>query len=366
MAVLLDNMNQREIPVKYDTAAKNLILNNDGKIVGVAAECGGKSLNLKARQAVILACGGFEFDKWAKLQFLEAKPFYAMGSTSSTGDGLRMAQAVGARMWHMWHTHNSYGFKYKEFPMAFRHCFGGSLATHGGQKKIQRMPWIVIDKFGKRFMNEFHPAPQDTGARPLSYFDPDLPGFPRIPCYLIFDDNGRQLRPFGVPLGFPEDFPNGERYKWSRDNSAEIEKGWIIQGASIKELAQRIKNLPNNDNRISSSLLKQTISKWNKIVDSGVDDDFKRNPGTMMPINTPPYYAMEAWPVITNTQGGPEHNINRQVLDAWGNPIPRLYTAGELGSFFGHLYELSGNIGECFLSGRIAAKNAAEEKVIEF
>jgi predicted oxidoreductase len=80
------------------------------------------------------------------------------------------------------------------------------------------------------------------------------------------------------------------------------------------------------------------------------------------PIEHPPYYALESWPIIVNTQGGPEHNARQQVLDAMGQVIPRLYAVGELGSMYGHIYELGGNLGECVASGMIAGEAAAEEK----
>ena len=80
-----------------------------------------------------------------------------------------------------------------------------------------------------------------------------------------------------------------------------------------------------------------------------------------MPISTPPFYAMEAWPIVSNTQGGPVHDPNQRVLDPMGQPIPRLYVAGEISSIFGHLYLEAGNITECFVSGKIAGTNAAKE-----
>jgi len=365
MALLLDNLEHRKIPLQCLTAAEKLILNSKGIITGIEALSEGKKLKIRIRKGIVLACGGFEYDEWAKLQFLEAKPFYAMGSLASTGDGLRMAQSVGARLWHMWHTHNSYGFKYDGFPMAFRHCVGGSLMTHGALKKVALMPWIVVDKKGRRFMNEFPPAPQDTSGRPLAHFDADLPGYPRIPCYLIFDDPGRQKKRIGAPLGFPEQFPGGKRYRWSADNSKEIEKGWILKADSLTRLAERIKQMPNNGALMNSAQLEETVSQWNAAVKKGRDEAFNRHPQSMLPIETAPFFAMEAWPIVTNTQGGPEHNEKRQVLDAYGSPIPRLYTAGELGSFFGHIYELSGNIGECFASGRIAGTAVAGEKPLD-
>ena len=214
-------------------------------------------------------------------------------------------------------------------------------------------------------MNEFPPAPQDTSARPMAYFDADLPGYPRIPSYLIFDDQGRQKKRIGAPLGFPEQFPGGKRYQWSADNSKEVEKGWILKADSLAELAEKIKQMPNNNALMDAGFLEETVCQWNEAMKKGRDKAFNRHPESMMPIETAPFFAMESWPIVTNTQGGPEHNEKRQVLDAWGNPIPRLYTAGELGSFFGHIYELSGNIGECFASGRIAGIAVAEEKSLD-
>ena len=81
-----------------------------------------------------------------------------------------------------------------------------------------------------------------------------------------------------------------------------------------------------------------------------------------MPIEIPPFYASEVWPVISNTQGGPEHNVRQQIIDAMGNTISHLYAVGELGSFFSHIYELGCNLGECLSSGRVAGRPAAAEE----
>jgi hypothetical protein len=199
-------------------------------------------------------------------------------------------------------------------------------------------------------MNEYPPAPQDTPHRDLSHFDPDLPGFPRIPCFLIFDEAARKARHIGRPLGL-----KGVSYEWSEDNSKEIEKGWIIKGETLDDLAKKI--------RVPEDHLKDTVNRWNECVKVGQDIDFGRPSETMFaPIESPPYYAMESWPILVNTQGGPEHNAKQQVLHISGKPIPRLYAVGELGSLFGHIYELGGNLGECVSSGLIAAENACGEK----
>jgi predicted oxidoreductase len=80
----------------------------------------------------------------------------------------------------------------------------------------------------------------------------------------------------------------------------------------------------------------------------------------MMSIKTPPFYGAPVWATLSNTQGGPVHDAKQRIVDVYGEPIPRLYAAGELGSSFGHLYLSGGNIAECFVTGRIAGHEAAK------
>ena len=95
-----------------------------------------------------------------------------------------------------------------------------------------------------------------------------------------------------------------------------------------------------------------------------MDPDFGRAKEMMGPIDTPPYYALQHWPVIVSVSGGPRHDKESRVLDQSGKPIPRLYAAGELGSLFAWLYEAGGGLAECIVFGRIAGNNAAAEKPV--
>jgi len=339
--LLVDNIEARGIPVFYNTSVSALITDTEGAVVGVKAVLNEKETFIKARKGVILATGGFEFNEKLKREYFEAIPVYSMGNPGNTGDGVLIAQKVGAALWHMWHFHGSYGFKFPDFEPAFRNALGG--ARHEGRK----VAWILVDQLGKRFMNEYHPAPQDTMHRPLEYFDPDLPGYPRIPAIMIFDEDGRKLGRIANPLTAYEQ----HKYHWSFDNSAEVERGWIKRYDSIEALAEGF--------HLDARRLVATIERWNEQVGKGRDEDFGRPPGTMVPIKKPPFYAVYVWPICTNTQGGPEHDEKQRVLDPYGNPIPGLYAVGELGSFFGHLYLLGGNLSECVIGGRIAGKEAA-------
>ena len=70
----------------------------------------------------------------------------------------------------------------------------------------------------------------------------------------------------------------------------------------------------------------------------------------------------ELSPSMLNTQGGPRRNEKAQIVRPDGSPIPRLYSAGELGSIYSYLYQGTGNIGECLAFGRVSGRNAAAEK----
>jgi len=340
--VVYDNVNARKIEVMLATPAEQLITSPQGEVRGIAANSKGETINIKAKKGIVLACGGYENDDHMKLQYFEAQPVYPV-YLGNTGDGIKMAQKAGAALWHMWHFHGGYGFKFPELPFAIRHVWAGP------RNENRKMIWIAVDKFGKRFMDEYPPAPQDTGTRPLEFYDADIQDYPRIPSYLIFDEDGRKLGPIGIPI------VNDERYdaSWSEDNRAEIEKGWIKKGNSIEEIAAQID--------VNPKVLRATVDRWNALCAKGADDDYRRPPKTMMPIATPPFYVMEAWPIVNNTQGGPEHDVKQRVLDAMKKPIPRLYVAGEISSIYGHLYLEAGNITECFVAGKIAGTNVAQE-----
>ena len=79
----------------------------------------------------------------------------------------------------------------------------------------------------------------------------------------------------------------------------------------------------------------------------------------MAVIKNPPYYVGRVWPIVSNTQGGPVHNEKQQIINSFGEPIPRLYAAGELGSAFGYLYLSGANLSECLITGKVAGGEVA-------
>jgi succinate dehydrogenase/fumarate reductase flavoprotein subunit len=337
------------VDVRLGTPVARLIRSAGNEIRGVVAATPRGERRIAARRAVILACGGFEANAQMKARYWEGKPVLTASTRGNTGDGVHMAQAAGADLWHMWHFHGCYAFKHPQadFPFALR---VKRLPDWNPAKKEEadvKMVWIIVDRGGRRYMNESPPYCQDTAHRPMHLLDPETMSYPRNPSYLITDERGRAT----YPLGDVRTNDHQYAYDWSEDNRKEIALGILQQATSIDELARRI--------GADSAALASTLARWNALCDQGHDADFGRPRGTMMRIDTPPYCFGEVFPAVSNTQGGPVHNPKQEILDTAGAPIARLYAAGELGSSFGHLYLSGGNIAECFVTGAIAGREAA-------
>ncbi len=361
--ILDDNLSAQNVKIRLNTRAIRLITaGNTREVIGIVTENAGATTRIRVKRGVVLACGGFEGNQKFREQFWEGNPVLPAAARHNTGDGIVMAQDLGAELWHMWHFHGAYGFKAAdpEYPYAIRVKRLPDWVPHAGFGFVPRrdetgsidasqvkMAWILLDKNGKRFMNEYQPYLQDTAHRPMHYFDPATQSYPRIPAYLICDEEGRKLYPLGRPTSNDKDL----YYEWSGDNLREVESGILKRGQTIAELARILGLEPRN--------VEQSVARWNQQCAAANDDDFGRPNGAMVPVSTPPFYGAPVWPVVSNTQGGPVHDAEQRIIDVYGEPIPRLYAVGELGSAYGHLYMSGGNISECLITGRIAGINVA-------
>ena len=348
MKLLEDNVDTRQgIDVRYSTAAARLITGPDGAVRGMwVMDSDGEDRAIAARKGVILACGGFESNQALQRQYWQINPVYSAAFRGNTGDGIRMAVDVGADLWHMWHFHGSYGFRHTDpaFPFAIRMKRLPDWVPEVRETDAV-MSWILLDRKGRRFMNEYEPYVQDTGHRPLDVMNPSKVEQPYIPCYAVVDEEGRQRYPLG---GVVFNDSNVEPYEWSQDNLKEVQNGILTKCESLGDLAEVI--------GCDAETLQASVERWNADCDAGRDSTHDRPPQTMAPIRTPPFYLGTIWPVVSNTQGGPVHDAKQRILNPYGEPISRLYEAGEVGSIWGHLYLSGANLSECFIGGRIAGR----------
>jgi succinate dehydrogenase/fumarate reductase flavoprotein subunit len=355
---LTSQVAQRRIHVLFNTTAHKLLTNLKGEVVGVRVISGEQKLvkDIKAHKAVIMTTGGFEYNETMKLNYLKVYPAYFCGTSANTGDGHRMAMEVGADFWHMNCCSARAVAKFPHFPIAFSMDFYGWNIDqrHLGRQTLDttKVPagYVIVDRAGKRFTSENF---KDHALYyELALYDSQRLCYPRVPCFWIFDRRRMEGGPLPVRLGGATG--PVQLYRWERDNKQEVEKGWIIQGKSIEELA-RSAGIPPTD-------LVDTVRNYNNYCQQGNDPEFSRRTLDLVPIDYPPFYAVPLYPGGPNTQGGPRRDYRARVLNVDGDPIPKLYAAGELGSVYGMLYPSGGaNLAECIAFGRIAGENAASE-----
>src|SRR5260221_5675252 len=171
--VMADNVERRGIAVLTQSRAAPLLVAPDGGVGGVLSSRDGREQRIGARRGVVLACGGFEADPEMQRQHWPAGPAPSAAYKLNTGDGIRIGQSLGAGLWHMWHYHGSYGYRHPDpaYPYAIRVKRLPDWRPGDG-RQLPVMAWILLDRQGRRFMNEYEPYLQDTGHRPLGEYDP--------------------------------------------------------------------------------------------------------------------------------------------------------------------------------------------------
>jgi hypothetical protein len=183
----------------------------------------------------------------------------------------------------------------------------------------------------------------------LLTYDASTDSTPRNPCFWFFEERRRRAGPLtlthiGAPaLGL---------YDWNPDNSAEIDRGRISKGDTISEAAAGV----GVEDRAAVAL---TVARYNEAFAAGTGDELLRRAETLVPLNQPPYCCVPLYAGGSNTTGGPRRDERSQIHDVFGDPIARLYGAGELGQPSGLLYPCDGsNISEVLCFGQIAAESA--------
>jgi len=347
----------RGIEILYETPATRLIKSEDGEIVGAMAMAGGKEIAVKAKKAVVLTAGGFEYNVAMRRAFLEGPGvtgwgFY--GSPDNRGEGIKMAIAAGAGLAKVAKSASRIepavpaGRGYEETGLKM-----------GLSGNVRRPNSIVVDNYGKRYTDEYVIV---DSTRPYRYqfykeavkYDMYKMIYPRDPSWHIFDETFRSS--YYAAAGGPVRF---RFVDWPADNLKAIENGWVLKGDTVEELVAKIRADRENRSLMDADTLVQTIETFNSYATAGDDLEFGRDPDTMGPVETPPYYALKLYPGGPNTKGGIDADANRNVLDWEGQPMARLYTAGEISSVWKFTYQSGGNVTECMACGRVAGRNAA-------
>ena len=264
-------------------------------------------------KAVVITAGGFgaNFDLMASYDE-SLRNAVTTNHSGATGDGILMAQAVGADTVDM--------EQIQLHPTVIQSdgtLVSESVRSHGA---------IIVNTEGKRFVNDL--AGRDVVSQ-AELKQPD--GY----CFIIFDQHLQD------EVALTQKF---------------IDRGFTITGNTYEELAQ---NMGLTGDAVQNFV--NTMNTWNESVAKGEDAEFGRNNGMDADLSTAPYYAIKIAPGIHHTMGGIKINTNAEVIDTNGNVIPGLFAAGETTGGIHGGNRVGGNaVCDFIVFGRIAGKSASE------
>lgn len=363
---LEDQILERGIEKLFESPAKRLVQDPvTREVLGVVAESGGQEIYVKAKRAVCVCAGGWEFNQQMVRDFQGIPVLYGIGSPYNTGETIKMCWAAGADIRNMsaiaapsgWSAGILPGYESAQL-VSLSPAAGGSIVIGANNKRFHNeyREELYGGLSGKSYEERKAIAGQEgtvstTGQeiRNGVFVRWDRP----LPAHMIFDEAARLSGAlFGMMgMGWAAGV---EGYEPSADNSVELEAGWFTVADTVEELATKMGRDPG--------AVQDAIDRWNQSCAAGVDEEYGRT-ANLTPIEGPPYYAIEIFPECLNTQGGMLRNIKSQVLDIEGDVIPRLYSAGENGDIWTIVYQCMSNVGGgCYAYGRVAGANAAAEE----
>lgn len=327
----------------WNTKVTSLVI-EEGQVRGVrGVGLRDETTNDFRATSVVLATGGFESNlelvrqHWPPaLPGLEGGARVLLGSgINSQGSGFDVAIAGGAALTNLDHQ-----LFYATGLVDPRDPSGKRGLNSFNAESI----WVNIE--GRRFVSEF------AGRIPdLSGLVPVVMRQPQGVYWSVFDAKGRAA--FFVSGSGWDDTNNVQREIFANPKMAR----WVKQADSIDGLARAAGLLPD--------ALEQSVRRWNEMIAAGEDTEWQRfgRSDTNRPkaIATPPFYAIQYFPLSRKSMGGVAVDLSCRVLDRRGQPIPNLYAVGELagvGGINGRAALEGTMLGPGLLMGRIAAREA--------
>lgn len=312
--------------VYYSTRVNKLLTDETGRVVGVeATDDNGVKYTIKAK-ATLLTTGGFGNNKDMLSEPVKSALYY--GPVSSTGDGHKMAMALGAKTQLM-----EYG---KRYPNGIEVAPGIAKSTIYANVGAFDQAGILVDVNGKRFVNE--------KASNRHILDPMMQT-PNHQAYVFMDQKSWE--------GFYKRLPE-------TGVSHEDADKFLAANGTMKPLFAKADTIEGVAKiaGVNADNLKATVKRYNDFVTAKKDADFARPVQYMKATIAAegPYYIVEQKPRFATTMGGLCTNDNLNVVKNDGTVIPGLYAAGELvGGVMGDDSPAGANVGWALTSGRVAA-----------
>jgi succinate dehydrogenase/fumarate reductase flavoprotein subunit len=338
------------------------------------------TMAIRARKAVILATGGNTSNVHFRRMFdPRLTEVYQVGGepyTFQDASGELAAMAIGASLWGLGNqmlengatirAHHAIGTRYNYFVWDVN-CPIFPLVRATGLAVKNWQDLILVNQLGQRFYDE------SKGDYPhgnvYNDIQPYMPGDYRNNARITYDPTHYNYFNAAAAMNAasePPDYAAGPiwaifdadmvaREQWQVTPPYVDPDGYFFRGDTLAQLAAAIHN-PYQAKPMDGTTLHATVARYNAFVDSGADADFGK-PTPRYKIQTPPFYAAWATPLVHDARAGLRINAQCQVMDLQGRVIPGLYCAGEsAGGFNQH------GLGRCTTQGYIGGKYAAAEQ----
>jgi len=285
------------------------ILDNNGKAIGVKVSTPDGDYKVLAK-AVIVATGGFSASKELLKRYAPDwmdRP--TTGASSLTGDGISMAQKLGADTASM----DQIKVNYLCHP----------LTKKDGVSLTAITPYtVLLNHDGKRFVDENHPS--------INFKSKAMMKQPKHEAYAVVDQNAI------------------DKLKLMKNYA---DAGYFVKADTIEGLAKKLD--VNQENFVN------TMNRYISDCKAGLDKDQELGRKIQNPLVKPPFYASLVTPSMQSTYGGLKTNTKAEVLNTKGQVIPGLYAAGAVSGHEAYANEVgfAAIIGLTY--GRIAGENAA-------
>lgn len=307
--LLEENCKKAGVQILLNTTANEILTDANGAAVGVKATgASGETVTVNAK-AVVLATGGFGANLDMVVKYKpELKGFMTTNAPGIQGQGIEMAQAIGAATVDM--------DQIQIHPTVEANT--AALITEG----LRGDGAILINEEGQRFIDEVGTRDVVSAAEIAqtgSY------------SWLVVDQAMADAS--SVIQGY-------------------IKKGYTVTGSTYEELGKAM--------GVDAAAFAETMEKWNGYVEAKNDPDFGRT-SFANPLNTAPYYAVKVTAGVHHTMGGLKINANTEVLNEKGEVIPGLFAAGEVTGGVHGANRLGGNaVADFTVFGRIAGAAASD------
>lgn len=347
-------------------AVESVVVDDDGRVVGVVARTPEGTVAIGARGGVVFGSGGFAQNPHRLADHMAAPILGTCAAIGNTGDFLDIAEALGAPLRNM------------TYPWMTLLPLEWALEHDPEVKSLFHPPgdsMLFVNGSGRRTMNE--KGPYNEMAQMFQRWDPRGARYPDLFQFMVWDQDTQDIhsneRPANPirPTGHPA--PHVVKGETLEELAAALTQ-------RVAELADRVPGLYID--RDFGANLEAAVERFNDGARQGRDLDFERGDSAielffnemftggvrdernplMFPLRDQcPYYATIIVPAALDTKGGPPIDRDSRVLRADGTPIPGLYGAGNcVASPAGKAYwAAGGTVGPAVVFGYVAGRKAA-------